>query len=407
MLDLAFDEEQELLRRAVRDMLEAHCPSSVVRALEDDPIGYPEALWQRLAAMDLVGLLLPEAVGGSGRGLVDATVLYEELGRALAPVPHFVSAVMAGGVVAAAGTEAQQRRWLVPVASGETVLTVAWLEPDRGFGPAGVAARAEQVAGGWRLSGVKRHVAFARAAQAMVVLARADTDAVGLFLVPTDAPGLALSQQRTVASATQYRVELDGVPVPDDQCIGSPEAGWRTWQEVVHRGLVLLGAQAVGGARRTLELTVQYAKDRHQFGKPIGAFQAISHYLADAVTVVDGAEHLVHEAAWAADAGRPDAARLAAMAKMFACRTFRDVTAMAQQVHGGIGFTVDVDVQLYFRRAKALQLDWLDTAALEQEVAAAVLADSGARNPSARGVGDRSQPSGQPTGPGADAVPRG
>jgi alkylation response protein AidB-like acyl-CoA dehydrogenase len=374
VLDLAFDEEQELLRRTVRDLLAVHCPTAVVRACEDDPIGFPPTLWQQLAELDLVGLLLPETAGGSGRGLLDGVVLYEELGRALAPVPHFVSAVMAGGVLAEAGSAAQRAQWLVPVAAGTTIMTTAWLEPDRGFGPAGVATVAEASGGGWRLTGVKRHVAFARAAAAMVVVARTDAGAIGLFLVPTDAPGVRLTQQRTIDSATQYRVELGGVHVAHDQCIGPPAEGWELWQTVLRRGLVLLAAQAVGGARRTLELTVQYAKDRHQFGKPIGAFQAISHYLADAVTVVDGAEQLVHEAAWAADRGRPEAGRLAAMAKLFACRTYRDVTATAQQVHGGVGFTVDLDVQLYFRRAKALQLDWLDSATLEQEVASCVLA---------------------------------
>ena len=137
-------------------------------------------------------------------------------------------------------------------------------------------------------------------------------------------------------------------------------------------GLVLLAAQAIGGARQALDITVQYAKDRRQFDKPLGAFQAIAHYLSDAVTTVDGGEQLVHEAAWAAAEGRP-LDRLAPMSKLFACRTFRDVTAMAQQVFGGIGFTLDFDIQLYFRRAKQLQLSWSDTSALEEAVAAAVL----------------------------------
>ena len=149
-------------------------------------------------------------------------------------------------------------------------------------------------------------------------------------------------------------------------------SGWATWHEVLADGIVLLAAQAVGGARYALDITVQYAKDRQQFDKPLGAFQAIAHYLADAATAVDGGEPLVHEAAWAGAEGRP-VDRLAPMAKLFACQTFRDVTAMAQQIFGGVGFTLEFDIQLYFRRAKQLQLNWWDTGALEDLVAAAVL----------------------------------
>ena len=165
---------------------------------------------------------------------------------------------------------------------------------------------------------------------------------------------------------------LEGVTVTAADRIGPAGSGWATWGEVLTDGLVLLAAQAIGGARYALEITVQYAKDRQQFDKPLGAFQAIAHYLADAVTAVDGGEQLVHEAAWAGASGRP-VDRLAPMAKLFACQTFRDVTAMAQQVFGGIGFTLDFDIQLYFRRAKQQQLNWSDTGALEQQVAAAVL----------------------------------
>ena len=143
----------------------------------------------------------------------------------------------------------------------------------------------------------------------------------------------------------------------------------------MHDGIILLAAQAVGGARHALDITVQYAKDRQQFDKPLGAFQAIAHYLADAVTAVDGAETLVWEAAWARDDGR-SIGRLAPMAKLFACQTFRDVTAMAQQVFGGVGFTVEYDIQLYFRRAKQLQLSWWDDRYLEELIAGSVLGTS-------------------------------
>ena len=180
-----------------------------------------------------------------------------------------------------------------------------------------------------------------------------------------------LRQQFSISSDTQYEVTLTDVVVGADDRIGPAGSGWATWQDVLEPALVLLAAQAVGGARYALEITTQYAKDRHQFDKPLGAFQALAHYLADAVTNLDGAEQLVHEAAWAGASGR-SLASLAPMAKLFACSTFRDITAMAQQLFGGIGFTLDFDIQLYFRRAKQQQLMWANDRTLEDAVAGAL-----------------------------------
>ncbi len=374
MLDLRFNPEQEMLRETVRGVCATTSPLSVVRELEDDAVGYAPDLWKQLAHLDLIGLQLPEEFGGSGMTTLEGVVLYEELGRSLAPSPHFVSAVLCGGALARAADDEQKRAWLPRIVSGEAILTPAWLEPDNGFGPRGVQVRAEPRSDGFVLSGVKRHVAFAGAATRLVVLARTGDSPsdVDLFLVDPAASGVTLTQQLAIASDCQYRVDLDQVRVTAADRIGAPGSGWSTWGSVMHEGIILAAAQAVGGARYALEITVQYAKDRHQFDKPLGAFQALAHYLADASTSVDGAEVLVHEAAWARSDGR-SVAKLAPMAKLFACRTFRDVTAMAQQVFGGIGFTVEFDIQLYFRRAKQLQVSWWDTRYLEEQVAAAVL----------------------------------
>jgi alkylation response protein AidB-like acyl-CoA dehydrogenase len=363
-----------MLRQTVRDVLERHCPLAVVRAMEDDPVGYPAELWGQLGKLDLIGLLVPESFGGSGMTLVEGVALYEELGRALAPVPHLVSAVLCAGGLALAGSDEQQAGWLAKLGSGEAVFTPAWLEPDGGFGPRGVQTRATAGREGVVINGTKRHVAFAKAADRLVVLARTGDgpSAVDLFLVDPAAPGVSMAQQFTIGSDTQYHVGFTDVVVSEADRIGGAGTGWATWDEIMSDAVILLAAQAVGGARYALDITVQYAKDREQFDKPLGAFQALAHYLADAVTAVDGAEHLVHEAAWARANDRPTE-RLAPMAKLFACQTFRDVTAMAQQIFGGIGFTLEFDIQLYFRRAKQLQISWWDTRALEQRVAVAVL----------------------------------
>jgi alkylation response protein AidB-like acyl-CoA dehydrogenase len=374
MLDLDFDQEQELLRQTARDLLARHCSLEVVREMEDDPVGYPAGLWTQLGELDLIGLLLPEEYGGSGMSLIEGVALYQELGRALAPTPHFVSAVLSGGVLAAAGSEDQKEAWLRAVASGEAVLTPAWLEPENGYSARGVQVRADAAGEGFRLNGMKRHVLFASSADRLVVLARTGEAAedVDLFLVDPKASGVTLRQQFSVSSDTQYEVTFADVVVSDEDRIGPAGSAWATWQQVLEPALVLLAAQAVGGARYALEITTQYALDRKQFDKPLGAFQALAHNLADAVTNLDGAEQLVHEAAWAGANERP-LTSLAPMAKLFACSTFRDITAMAQQLFGGIGFTLDFDIQLYFRRAKQQQLMWANDRTLEDAVAAAVL----------------------------------
>jgi alkylation response protein AidB-like acyl-CoA dehydrogenase len=373
-MDLDFSDEQDMLREMVRGVCSSYASLETVRQVEDDPTGYPPELWAQLAELDLTGLMVPEEYGGSGMTALEGAVVYEEFGRALAPSPHFVSAVLSTGVLLRAGSDDQKQAWLPRIAKGEVIATTAWLEPKGGFGPKGVQARATADGDGFVLTGTKWHVPFASAADIVVVLARTG-DGVGdidLFLVDPETDGVTLTQQFTMASDCQYQVELSGVRVTGADRIGAAGTGWATWDAVVREGLVLLAAQAIGGAQYALDITVQYAKDREQFDKPLGAFQAISHYLADAATAVNGGRILVYEAAWALANGH-SIDSLAPMAKLFACQTFRDTTAMAQQVFGGVGFTLEYDIQLYFRRAKALQISWLDDAALGELVAQQVL----------------------------------
>jgi alkylation response protein AidB-like acyl-CoA dehydrogenase len=374
MLNLDFTDEQEMLRDMVRGLLAQHASLDVVRALEDDPVGYPKELWAQLAQLDLLGLLLPAQYGGSEMTMLEGVILYEELGRSLAPVPHLVSCVLSAGALVRAGSEEQRDAWLPKIAAGESILTPAWLEPENGFGPLGVQLRAETDGDGFRLSGTKLHVRFASSAERFVVLARTgdDDDSVDLFLVDPSAAGVTTTQQMSISSDTQYRLDLDGVRVEATDRIGEAGSGWSTWERVMEEGMILAAALAAGGADHALEVTVQYSKDREQFDKPLGAFQALSHYMADSKTAIDGAKVLVYEAAWAHSKGRP-LSSLAPMAKMFACDTYRDTTAMAQQIFGGVGFTLEYEIQLYFRRAKQLQLSWNDSRRCEELVAAAVL----------------------------------
>ncbi len=371
-MDLDFTAEQDLLRESVRRSCERHGGLDTARKLEDDPVGYSAALWSQLGELGVLGVLISERYGGSGMTMLDAAVVYEELGRALVPSPHFVSCVLAAGLIGRTSDQALKSRVLPGIASGDSVVTVAALEPDCGYGPAGVQLRATPDGDGWRLSGTKVHVPFAQAADSMAVLGRETSGGIVAVLVPTTAAGLTLEQQLTVASDSQFRIRFDDVVVPADALVH--REAWQPWHDTMLDGATLLAAQAAGGARAALELAVAYANTREQFGKPLAAFQAISHYLADATTAVDGAQALAWEAAWAS--GRTDRfAVFAPMAKSFACQTFRDVTATAQQIFGGNGFTLDFDIQLFFRRAKSLQLNHWDTRYLNELIAAAVLDD--------------------------------
>jgi len=365
-MDLEFTEEQQMLRDLVRGVCGAYAAPEQVREIEDDATGYPSELWKQLAELDLIGLLIPTEYGGSGMTALEGAILYEELGRSLAPTPHFVSAVMSAGVLLRAGSDEQKQSLLPRIATGEIVMTTAWIEPHHGFGPDGVSVTAKADGDGFILDGTKWHVPFAQAADGFVVLARTDAG-VGLFTVDAKADGITTTQQMTIASDAQFEVVFSGTPA---HRIGT--ADWATWHDTMLDGIVMLAAQAIGGARYALDMTVQYAKDRQQFDKPLGAFQAIAHYLADASTTVEGGEILVHEAAWSRANDRP-IDLLAPMAKLFACQTFRDVTAMGHQVFGGIGFTVEADMQLYFRRAKQLQVSWYNDRYLEDLIAAETL----------------------------------
>ncbi|MFO1292141.1 MAG: acyl-CoA dehydrogenase family protein [Rubrivivax sp.] len=373
-MDLKFTDEQNMLREMTRSLCTDHSSVAVVRAMENDPIGVPTALWQQMQATGLLGLRIPERFGGMGMSLLDGAVVYEELGRHLAPGPYFGSAVMSAGAIVHAGAGDACAELLGALARGDAIVVPAWLEPDGGYGAAGVQLQARRSGDEYRLSGTKRHVFHAKAAGKLLVLARTGeaADALTLLLVDRAAPGVHCEQQLSMATDTQYRVRFEDVRVPVAARVGGEHRGWAAWDAAMREGIVLLAAYAAGGAERALEITVQYAKDREQFGKPLGAFQALAHYMADASAVVDGAKTLVLEAAWAHGAGQPPP-RLALMAKLFACKAFRDVTAMAQQVHGGIGFTLDYDIQLYYRRAKQLQLNWWDARTLENLIAAEVL----------------------------------
>lgn len=373
-MDLELNEEQLMLRDGLQKLLAAECSTKLVRKMENDPVGYSPELWRALAEMGIAGLTIPEDAGGSGQSAIELAIVHEELGKALCPSPLLESSVIAAELLMRAGSAEQKKQWLPAIASGEAVLVPAWLEPGNSFGPRGVRLAAVAGAGGIILSGVKFCVPFAAAASRLLVLARvgpADRD-IDILMVDPRASGVSMTQLRTMDSDAQYEVKFDGVVVNESDRIGAKGQGWSSWEAVRTTANIALGAWAVGCGTRAHEMATQYAKERVQFGRPIGSFQAMSHPLANIAMELEGARALVLQAAWASSVGKPFS-HLAAMAKLNAEAATTHSTAMAQQVYGGIGFTVDIDIQLYFRRARQNRFAWGTVNDLRETIAASIL----------------------------------
>jgi alkylation response protein AidB-like acyl-CoA dehydrogenase len=347
-MDLAFTEEQDLLRETIRSLLQKYSSPEIVRELEDTEPGYRLDLWEELGRQGLLGLTIPEGDGGSGMTALEQVILYEEFGRALTASPHFVSCVL--------GARLAPREFLPGIASGEEIVTVAWLEPDGGEGPEGVQLEAR----GGALTGRKTRVPFASSATKLIVLARD-----GLYVA--DPAQTDRTPLKTMGADAEYLVSFDGTPA---ERVAAD--AWTRFEDAMTDGLIALAAFAVGGAERAHEMAVEYAKERVQFGRAIGSFQGVAHPLAEMATEIGGAKVLAYEAAWAR-ANKPTVGPLAAMAKLYAADVFKRTTKVGQQTFGGIGFIRDLDMQLYFRRAKQLEISWFGPRTLEERIAAAEL----------------------------------
>jgi alkylation response protein AidB-like acyl-CoA dehydrogenase len=370
-MDLELTEEQQLLQDMAGNLLAEESSVDHVREMEDDARGFTDSLWQKMGELGLAGLTIPAEHGGGGMTLLEAALLYEKFGYHMTPSPHFNSCIMSAGALAAAGSDAQKAEWLPKIASGAAIVTPAWIEPDRGYGEVGVRMPAVADGEDFVLNGQKRHVGYAGAADALLVLAWTDAG-VDLFLVDAKSDGISMKHVLAQGRDAQYFVDFKEVRVPAANRIGAAGSGWRTWHKTMLDGIVLQAASAIGGATKALEITVEYAKIREQFDKPLGAFQALAHYMADCSTTIEGGRVLVQEAAWNASVGR-STERFAPMAKLFCAETYRETTRQCEQIWGGVGFTIEYDIQMYFRRAKQLQLSWWDPPYLEELIAADVL----------------------------------
>jgi len=363
-MDLGLSEQQELLKNAARDFLEKECPEKHVREMEEDEKGYSAELWKHMAELGWQALIIPEQYGGQGFDFLDLIVLIEEFGRALVPGPFIPTAV--GGAIALleAGSDEQKKQYLPKIASGEHIWTFALTEPSARFDAEGVELQAKADGDGYVLNGTKLFIRDAHVSDYMTVVARTGgkgEDGITLFVVDSKSAGISFTTLKTIASDKQCEVKFENVKVPKANVLGAAGKGWEIYQRIAKKGTVIECAYLVGLAQRDFEISVQYAKDRIQFGRPIGSFQAIQHKAADMVTDVDGARFIMYRAAWSVDQDEADADMNVHMAKAWCSEATRRVVAHGQQIHGGIGFTKDYKIQLYFRRQKAAELAWGDS----------------------------------------------
>jgi alkylation response protein AidB-like acyl-CoA dehydrogenase len=354
-MNFAFSDDQVLLRNSVRAALDEQCTPEHVRAMMDDTRGHGEALWGEMAKLGWLGLPFAEEYGGAGLGLVELCLVQEELGRAAYPGPYFASVVLGGLGLVLGGSAAQKEKWLPAVASGSARLSAALVEESLDWDPAATGATAARSGDGWTLTGVKRFVPWAHVADMVLVPARTP-EGLSLFLVAPSSPGVSLRPMVGIDLANRWsEMTLQGVTVKPDALVGQPGAAGSLLEALLRRAAVSASAEMLGAARRCLDLSVEYAKVREQFGQPIGSFQAIRHRCAEMLVAAENAHAAVYYAAWALDAGAEDAAVAASVCKSYVGEAARQVCGDAIQVHGGIGFTWEYDLHLYFKRAKALE----------------------------------------------------
>jgi len=374
----AFNEEQEALRAAARAFLRNHSSPARVREAMATERGYDPDVWRRIGAeLGWPSVIIPEEYGGAGLSYVELVGLMEEMGVALLCAPFFSTVCLAANVLLLGGTEAQKQEHLPAVAAGETTATLAYTEPNGRWDAAAIATVASRRGGDFVLNGAKTFVPDGHTADLLVVAARREgsegEEGVSLFVIPAAAAGV---ERRLLPTMDQTRkqaeIRLTGVRAPAAALIGEEGAGWGILERALDLAAVALSAEQVGGAQRCLDLSVEYAKERVQFGRPIGSFQAIKHKCADMLLRVESARSASYYAGWAASVSDGELPVLAALAKAYCSDAFFQCAAEGIQIHGGVGFTWEYDLHLYFKRAKSSETFLGDAAYHRERVARSV-----------------------------------
>jgi alkylation response protein AidB-like acyl-CoA dehydrogenase len=360
-MKLTLTEEQEMLKKTARDFLADKCPKTFVKQMEESETGYSRELWQEMAELGWMGLAFPEKYGGGDMSFLDLAVLLEEMGRACLPGPFFSTVILGGLSILDLGSEEQKQEYLPKLIRGEKIFTLALTEPGyHNYDASSVTVEAARNNSSYIISGTKLFVADAHIADYLLCVARTKPEnEVTIFLADAKNPKIKHTVLKTIASDKLCEVIFDQMPVPEANILGQLDQGWSAVQKIIERAAVGKCCEMVGNIQRVLEMTVDYAKERKQFDRPIGSFQAIQHYCADMATDVDSARFSTYQAAWMLSEGLP-CTKEVAIAKAWIGEASQRVFALAHQIHGAIGVTIEHDLHFYTRRAKAAELAFGD-----------------------------------------------
>jgi alkylation response protein AidB-like acyl-CoA dehydrogenase len=378
-VDLGLSEEQVLLQDSARDFLERECPMSLVRDQMAKESPFPNELWQRMAELGWIGLVIPEKYGGSGLGFLDLAVLLEEMGRVLCPVPFLSTAVIGALAIQRAGSDEQREYYLPRLARGEIRTALAQAEDPVNWDCSVICMKARNDSEGYRLSGRKLFVADACSSDLLIVPVRIDAEdprqGISLLLIDPGLPGITVrpidwnEQTREMAE-----IQFDDVEVPVAARLGPEGGGWSILEELHDAARVALCAELCGAAEKVLEVSVEYAKTREQFDQPIGRFQALQHHCADMLVQSQAIRSAAYYAAWALQEEEPDGHQASCLAKAFCTEAYVKIAGAGIQIHGGLGFTWEQDLHLYFKHARAAELAY-GSPAFHRELAARELLD--------------------------------
>lgn len=367
-MDFSYTKEQRMIQKAARDFLKKECSSDLIRQMEEDDKGFPPALWHKIAELGWLGLIFPveyEGSGGSFLDLIDLVILLQEMGRYLVPIPFLPTVILGGLPILYGGSERQKQEFLPKIVDGKLILSLAFTELEPVYNAAGINLRAIREGDDFLIQGTKLFVPYAHVADYLVCVTRTEEgdkkeDGITLFLIKGKHPGISYTVLKTLAGEKQCEVVFDRVRVSEKDILGEYNKGWEILKKVLQQATIAQCALMVGGAEEVLELTVAHAKNRVQFGRPIGSFQAIQHRCADMKVDLDGARFATYEAAWKMSQGLPCALEVS-VAKAWVNRAYNRICAGGHQIHGGVGVMKDYDMELYSRRAKAAEFFLGDT----------------------------------------------
>ena len=354
-MDLRFSEAQEILRKAARDFLATECPKTLVRELEKSDKGYSPELWKKMADLGWMGLVIPETYEGMGYTFQDLTVLLEEAGRNILPAP-LIPTVICSFSILEAGTEEQKKEFLPKIASGNLIVTLALLEAEGTFDASGISIKATPKGDDFIINGTKLFVEMANVADYFVCVTRTKDGppekGITLFLVDSKTPGIHCEVIPTIAADKLCEVRFENVSIPKKNMLGKIDAGWPIVEMMLRKGSIAKCAESVGAMQTCIEMTVAYSKERVQYERPIGAFQALQHLMSNMWISMQTGRYLVYQAASMESEGQP-ATKEASMAKAYINEVYKDVAQWAIRLHGGIATSYDHDIPLYYRRSKA------------------------------------------------------